>query len=468
MQNHINPSESSLTGRLKLFLNPFDGRYEDIKKGNVFFNVAREFTAGLVVAMVAIPMAMGFAMASGLKPEQGIVGGAIAGLIGALFGGSKYQVYGPTAAFIPIIAAMMALYPEHADGHAFLILCSIVAGIVLIVMGLAKLGRIVAMVPFSIVVGFTIGIAVVIIMSQIEAALGLPSNGGYQSFGNKISSIGSQFGEISLYAVILTLITFLITKYLLKISKFIPAPLIAIGVGILLSATIWKDVNLTTVFDKYGNIPVRFDFTPPAALSFDLIFLYNLFYFSTAIVFVAAIESLLCSRMADRLANNQGLPYRPNKELWGQGWVNIITPLLNGFPHTGALARTATNIEVGGQSPLAGIFKFITKLAMAAYLAIYLEMVPIACIAGILLYVASAMIKAKDIREVMAKNRFEVFIMVLTAIMVVVTDFLMGVLTGIVVYFIVARFIPNVVEENPFVKSKKKHITETVKEEEIV
>ena len=468
MQNHIHPSESSLTRRLKLFLNPFDGRYEDIKKGNIFFNVAREFTAGLVVAMVAIPMAMGFAMASGLKPEQGIVGGAVAGLIGALFGGSKYQVYGPTAAFIPIIAAMMALYPEHADGHAFLILCSIVAGIVLIVMGLAKLGRIVAMVPFSIVVGFTMGIAVVIIMSQIEAALGLPSNGGYQSFGNKISSIGSQFGEISLYAVILTLITFLITKYLLKISKFIPAPLIAIGMGILLSATIWKDVNLTTVFDKYGNIPVRFDFTPPAAFSFDLIFLYNLFYFSTAIVFVAAIESLLCSRMADRLANNQGLPYRPNKELWGQGWVNIITPLLNGFPHTGALARTATNIEVGGQSPLAGIFKFSTKLALAAYLAIYLEMVPIACIAGILLYVASAMVKAKDIREIMAKNRFEVFIMVFTAIMVIVTDFLIGVISGIAVYFVVARFIPNAVEENPFVKSKKKHKPKTIEEKEIV
>src|SRR5690606_17158578 len=174
MQNQMNASDSSLTSRLKLFLNPFYGRYEYIKKGNVFFNVAREFTAGLVVAMVAIPMAMGFAMASGLKPEHGIVGGAIAGLIGALFGGSKYQVYGPTAAFIPVIAGMMALYggsPEenparYAEGHAFLVLASFIAAAVLILMGLFGLGRFVALVPHSIVVGFTIGIAITIALSQ--------------------------------------------------------------------------------------------------------------------------------------------------------------------------------------------------------------------------------------------------------------------------------------------------------------
>jgi sulfate permease, SulP family len=336
------------------------------------------------------------------------------------------------------------------------------------VMGLARLGRIVAKVPFSIVIGFTIGIAVVIVMSQIEAALGLPSNSGYQGFFTKISGIVSQFGEISMYAVILTLVTFLITKYLLKISKFIPAPLIAIGVGILLSTTIWKDVNLTTVFDKYGNIPVRFDFTPPAALAWEFSFLFNVFYYALAIVFVAAIESLLCSRMADRMANNKGLPFRPNKELWGQGWVNIITPLLNGFPHTGALARTATNIEVGGQSPLAGIFKFITKLLLAAYLATYLEMVPIACIAGILLYVASAMIKIKDIREIMANNRFEVFIMAFTAIMVIVTDFLIGVLSGIMVYFIVTKLFPNITQQVGDAESKKLTQQTTLKEKETV
>src|SRR5262245_49771354 len=152
--------------RLKFFLNPIDGRYEDVRKGSWYKNVFRDFTAGLIVAMVAIPLAMGFAMASGLKPEHGIVGGAIAGLIGALFGGSKYQVYGPTAAFIPVIAGVMAAYGGTAEtyqqGYGFLILCSIVAGIVLLSMGLFGFGRYVALVPHSIIVGFTIGIAATI------------------------------------------------------------------------------------------------------------------------------------------------------------------------------------------------------------------------------------------------------------------------------------------------------------------
>src|SRR5689334_20459261 len=126
----------TIAGRLAFFMNPFDGRYEDLKKGNVKLNIIRDLTAGLIVAMVAIPLAMGFAMASGLRPEQGIVGGAVAGLLGALFGGSKYQVYGPTAAFIPVIQAVV-----QDRGYEFLILASIIAGVVLMAMGLGRLGR---------------------------------------------------------------------------------------------------------------------------------------------------------------------------------------------------------------------------------------------------------------------------------------------------------------------------------------
>jgi SulP family sulfate permease len=427
---------------LKLYLNPFDGRYEDLKKGNIWLNITREFTAGLIVAMVAIPMAMGFAMASGLKPEQGIVGGAVAGLIGALFGGSKYQVYGPTAAFIPIIAAMMGLYDDPGQSHAFVVLCSIVAGIALMILGLFKAGQFIAKVPFSIVVGFTIGIAIVIAMSQIEAALGLKSSGSYVSFTEKISSIFSNLGDISIYAVVIAIGTFLMIKYMLKASKFIPAPLIALAIATVLSSTIWADVNLVSIGDKYGNIPVEFTFTAPMAMSFDWDFIGNIIYFSIAIIFVAGIESLLCSRMADRMAENKGLPYRPNKELWGQGMVNIITPLFNGFPHTGALARTATNIKVGGQSPLSGIFKFATKLTMAAYLASYLELVPMACISGILLYIASAMIKSSEIKLVWDQGKEAGVLMIFTAVMVVVTDFLIGVMAGLALYFILINIRP--------------------------
>jgi MFS superfamily sulfate permease-like transporter len=144
--------------------------------------------------------------------------------------------------------------------------------------------------------------------------------------------------------------------------------------------------------------------------------------------------------MADRLAENRGLPYNPNKELWGQGLVNAICPLLNGFPHTGALARTATNIKLGAVSPLAGIFKCVLKLAMAAYLATYLEIVPMACIGGILLYVAIAMVKPAEVREVLVLGRYHVSLMAYTAVTVIVTDFLTGVLSAILIYGATLRF----------------------------
>jgi len=139
---HPKQDTSTLLSTIKYFLNPNDGRYEDLAKGNVTKNIIKDLTAGLVVAMVAIPLAMGFAMASGLRPEQGIVGGAVAGLLGALFGGSKYQVYGPTAAYIPIIAGLMATY-----NHSFLVLASMLAGVMLMLTGLARKGKIVTLVP---------------------------------------------------------------------------------------------------------------------------------------------------------------------------------------------------------------------------------------------------------------------------------------------------------------------------------
>jgi MFS superfamily sulfate permease-like transporter len=194
--------------------------------------------------------------------------------------------------------------------------------------------------------------------------------------------------------------------------------------------------------DKYSSIPTDFwVFTPPMELQWDAAFLGNLAYFVAAIVFVAAVESLLCSRMGDRLANNKGTPYNPNKELWGQGLVNFVAPLLNGFPHTGALARTATNIKVGGRTPLAGILKCFLKLAMAAYLARYLELVPMACIAGILLFVATAMVKPSEVKNAWRQGRFHASLIVYTAVMVVVTDFLVGVLSALLIYGALFKFL---------------------------
>ncbi len=424
-----------LPQRMLYFLNPLDGRFEDLWKGDWRLNVARDFAAGLIVAMVAIPLAMGFAMASGLRPEQGIVGGAVAGFVGAMWGGSKYQVYGPTAAFIPVIGAMMVKYD-----HGMLVLASVLSGVILLLLGVARLGRIVARVPHSIIVGFTIGIATTIALSQIGEVLGIRQSLGY-SFFDKVQGVVAHAGDINAAAIALGLGTFLITKYLLKITPYLPAPLIAIGATTAVAATVWRDAGLTLVRDKYGSIPTDiWVVTMPAAIPVSVEVLADVLYFTLAFVFVSAVESLLCSRMADRLADNRGLPYNPNKELWGQGMVQIIVPLLNGFPHTGALARTATNIKVGAVSPLAGVFKCFLKLTLAVYLATWLEIVPMACIGGILLYVATAMVKAGEVREVLEHTRFHVVLMAYTAVMVVVTDFLTGVLSAIVIWGVLSRF----------------------------
>jgi MFS superfamily sulfate permease-like transporter len=432
-------NDKSLKDRVSYFINPIDGRYEDLTKGNWRLNVVRDLTAGLVVAMVAIPLAMGFAMASGLRPEQGIVGGAVAGLMGALFGGSKYQVYGPTAAFIPVIAGLMAAY-----NHSFLVLASLIAGILLMICGIFRLGRIVALVPQSIVVGFTIGISIVIAFSQVGDVLGITHPLGY-NITDQIPRIIIHFSSMNVYALLLAIMTFVVCKTLLKMSSFIPAPLIALGLGLLISDTIWSEKGLITIKDEYGAIPTDFlVFTLPALPDSSWAVFGDLLYYVIAIFLVASIESLLCSRMADRLANNKGLPFNPNKELWGQGIVNIITPLFNGFPHTGALARTAVNIRVGAISPLSGIAKFTFKLLLAAYLAVYLEHVPMACIGGILMYVAHGMVKVKEIKDILKQSRFHIALMLYTACMVPVVGFMWAVVSAITIFAILGTWLNKV------------------------
>lgn len=241
--------------------------------------------------------------------------------------------------------------------------------------------------------------------------------------------------------MVLGLGTFIFTKLLLRISIFIPAPLLAIATSTVLAATVLEDKGIILIKDVYGSIPNNFFvFTPPVLPTMTANVAFDIFYFVFAIVFVSAVESVLCSSMADRLANNRGTPFNPDKEFWGQGLVQIFTPLVNGFPCTGALARTAASIKAGAVTPLAGYFKAFFKLGLAYFIAQYLEMVPMACIGGILLWVASNMIKVSEIKEVIHHNRFHALIMAYTAIMVPVTDFLTGVLSALVIYFLVRRF----------------------------
>ncbi|MBX3187481.1 MAG: SulP family inorganic anion transporter [Labilithrix sp.] len=430
--------------RLRLFFKFFDSRFEDLDRRSWKKTVYRDLSAGLVVALTAIPMAMGFAMAMGLRPEQGIIAGALACAVGRTFGGSKYQVYGPTAAFIPVIASLMAKYGEANGGsfaaaHGMLVFVSILAGVVLMACGVAGLGKVAKKVPPSIVVGFTVGIAVAIALTNSTDALGLGASSG--SMRARLAFIAANLGQINWWALGLAALTFALTKGLLRVSIFIPAPLIALGVCTLLTATVLDGHGVTLVRDRFGSIPNQFFvFTPPILPPATLAVVIDCVYYVSAIVFVSGIESLLCSSMADRLANNKKTPFNPDKEFWGQGLVQIITPLLNGFPCTGALARTATSIKAGAVTPLAGYFKFALKLLMAYFLASYLERVPLACIAGILFWVATNMVKKAEILEVWKHaGRFHTGLMIYTAVMVPMTDFLTAVLSALGIYVVYAR-----------------------------
>jgi SulP family sulfate permease len=436
-------------GRIKLFFTFFDSRWEDLTKENWLKVTYKDFSAGLIVAMTAIPMAMGFAMAMGMRPEHGIIAGALACVVGRTFGGSKYQVYGPTAAFIPVIAALIAKYSDPAIGgtfeqaHGFLVLVSIISGIILIIMGIYGVGKYAKLVPNSIIVGFTVGIAVAIAATNFKDILGLDSF--KVLLGDSSRSITEQLGYmwehvhlINGWSILLGLLTFVLAKYLLKISIYIPGPVIAMGIATLMSANLLADKNIILVRDLYGSIPNNFfKLQLPFLPAMNGSVMLDIVYFVVSIVFVSGVESVLCSSMADRLAKNDRTPFNPDKEFFGQGLVQIITPLVQGFPCTGALARTATSVKAGATSPLAGYFKAILKLLMAFYLAQYLELIPMACIGGILVWVASNMIKPSEIKEIKHAGKFEFSMMIYTAVMVPMTDFLTGVLSALVIYFVV-------------------------------
>jgi SulP family sulfate permease len=436
-------------GRLKLFFTFFDSRWEDLTKENWLKIIYKDFSAGLIVAMTAIPMAMGFAMAMGMRPEHGIIAGALACVVGRTFGGSKYQVYGPTAAFIPVIAALIAKYSNPANGgtfeqaHGFLVLVSIISGIILIIMGIYGVGKYAKLVPNSIIVGFTVGIAVAIAATNFKDILGLDSfkallGDSSRNLTEKFKYMLDHLHLINGWSILLGLITFVLAKYLLKISIYIPGPVIAMVTATLLAATLLADKNIILVRDLYGSIPNNFfNLQLPFLPAMNGSVMIDIVYFVVGIVFVSGVESVLCSSMADRLAKNDRTPFNPDKEFFGQGLVQIITPLVQGFPCTGALARTATSIKAGATTPLAGYFKSILKLIMAFFLAQYLELIPMACIGGILVWVASNMIKPAEIKEIKHAGKFEFSMMIYTAVMVPMTDFLTGVLSALIIYFVV-------------------------------
>lgn len=446
----------SAAQEIRTFFHFWDRRFEDYGQLPLGKALFRDFIAALIVALVAIPLGIGFSIASGMRPEQGIVAGAFAGILGGLFGGSKYQVYGPTAAFITVIAGIVNQYDVP-----FLILASCIAGVIVMAMGLGRLGHLFRWIPNTVIVGFTIGIALTIMVGQLPDLLG----GVHKTspdFWEKIAILPDLFVSAHGHALLLGVLTFILIRQLYKISVYIPAPLIAIGLCTFLANEVWHGHEIPLVSTKYGHLSSEFiQLTLPSLGNHSVL---DLVIPVTLIVFIAALESLLSARMADRIAGNP-TPYQPNKELFGQGVVNVIVPLLNGFPCTGALARTATSIKVGAVSPLSSVIKGCLVLVLMTFFGTYLSSIPMAAIGGLLVFVAFNMVKPPEVKGVWAEGKLSVAVMAVTALMTVISDLFTAVGTGTALFYLGRLIFRDTTPTTaPLVKTEQEADVETVAE----
>jgi len=378
--------------------------------------------AGTIVGVVAIPLAMAFAIASGARPEQGLYTAIVAGLCTSLFGGTRLQISGPTGAFVAVLAVITA---QH--GIAGLQVATLMAGLILVAMGAARLGAVIRYIPDPVIVGFTSGIGVIIFVGQWKDFFGLhPAAGGIQ-FHQKLVALVAALPSLSLATTLLGLLalaTLIVgTRYLRRV----PAPLVAMLLPTLLEWH-YHFAGVATIGSAFGEIPRQLPTLSWPALGLGTVF--QLIGPAFTIALLGAIESLLSATVADGMSNTE---HDPNQELIGQGIANIAAPLFGGFAATGAIARTATNIRNGATSPVAGIVHSLFLVLVIVLLAPVAGHVPLAALAAILFYVAWNMSDVRRFRHIVrTAPRPDVAILLLTFALTVLTDLVVAVNVGVV------------------------------------
>lgn len=379
--------------------------------------------AGLIVGVVALPLAMAFAIASGVKPEQGIYTAIIAGIIVSLMGGSRIQIAGPTGAFIVILAGIVA---EH--GVIGLQIATIMAGVILLLFGLARMGAVIKFIPAPVIVGFTAGIGVVIWVGQWKDFFGLPAVEGHH-FHEKLWALLRVFPQLDPATTGLAVLALLIVIFTPRVKALarVPGPLVALIVVTLIQA-IFNFETVATIGSTYGEIPRGLPSLDIPEITVNR--LLSLIGPAFAIAMLGAIESLLSAVVADRMA---GTRHHSNQELVGQGVANIVAPLFGGIAATGAIARTATNIRNGGNSPLAGIVHALCLVFILLFLAPLAANIPLATLAAILFVVAWNM---SDVRHVVkllkGAPRSDVIVLLVTFLLTVFIDLVVAVNIGVV------------------------------------
>lgn len=385
--------------------------------------------AGVIVGIVAIPLAIAFAIASGVSPEKGLFTAIIAGFFISALGGSRVQIGGPTGAFVVIVYGIV-----HKYGLDGLILSTFLAGILLVIMGFARFGTIIKFIPRTVVVGFTSGIAVVIFSSQVKDFLGLQIDNVPAEFFEKWRIFFEAIGTLNYYALFLALATVFIIAYWPKISHKIPGSLIAIIFTAIIVAVF--HVPVATIGSRFGELPHTLPV--PQIPKLDINTFQHLFQPAFTIALLGAIESLLSAVVSDGMI---GGSHRSNMELIAQGIANIGSALFGGMPATGAIARTVTNIKNGGSTPVAGMVHAGTVLLVMLFFGKWIKLVPLSCLAGILVVVAYHMSEWHSFLDLLKGSPGDIIVLVATFLVTVVVDLTAAIQLGVVLsaFFFIQR-----------------------------
>ncbi|OWY21221.1 STAS domain-containing protein [Sphingobacteriales bacterium UPWRP_1] len=379
-----------------------------------------DLIAGIIVGIVALPLAIAFGIASGVAPQNGLITAIIAGFLISLLGGSRVQIGGPTGAFIVVIYGIVEQYGVNG-----LTIATIMAGIMLVLMGLFRLGSVIKFIPYPVIVGFTSGIAMVIFSSQVKDFLGLDIDKVPAGFIEKWLLYAGHLHSANWYAVALSVFTVVTVVWFPRITTLVPGSLAAIVVATL--AVQFLNLPVATIGSRFGQIAIEFPAPHLPAIE-NIHTLKMLIQPAFTIAMLGAIESLLSAMVADGII---GSNHRSNMELVAQGTANIVVPLFGGIPATGAIARTITNIKNGGRTPVAGIIHAITLLLILLFLGKWARLIPMPCLAGILVVVAYNMSEWRSFKDMFNHPKSDISVMVATFLLTVLIDLTVAIQVGL-------------------------------------
>lgn len=388
----------------------------------------KDLTAGIIVGIVALPLAIAFGIASGVSPTEGLITAIIGGFLVSLLGGSKVQIGGPTGAFIVIVYGIIARY-----GVGGLALATLMAGAILVLLGVLRLGTIINFVPYPIIVGFTAGIAVTIFTTQVKDFLGLEIASLPGDFLGKWKAYFDHIATINWVATAFAVGTVILILLVPKVNKKLPASLVALVLLTLVSYALdyFFDFRPSTIGDNFTIAGAKLSFTLP---SVSIGRIQELLPSALTIAMLGAIESLLSASVADGVI---GAKHNPNTELVGQGIANIVVPFFGGIPVTGAIARTMTNINSGGRTPMAGIVHALVLLLIFLFLSPLTAHIPMAVLAGVLMIVAYNMSGWRSFVAIFSGSRGDIVVLLVTFVLTVLLDLTIAIGVGMLLAILI-------------------------------